>query len=148
MVWEEQQLALTFTQAGGNRDDRGGEKQAYTHIHTHRARGETGRRVGNWRLQQADGLNDNTCNIRGLTHTRGELAVRAFIEKTFYLLLSVRSSPTSIPGLLFHLLPISPCQRVSKPTHISILILPTAKLARTHTSGTPTWAHTNIHTEL
>lgn len=39
VVWEEQQLALTFTQAGGNRDDRG---EKHTDIQTHTARRERG----------------------------------------------------------------------------------------------------------
>lgn len=47
-------------------------------------------------FQNADGVNANTCTIRGLTHTR-ELAATA-IMGTFYFVV-VYSSPTSIPGL-------------------------------------------------
>lgn len=82
-------------------------------------------------------------------HTHGELAATSFIY-TFYLLLSVHSSPTFIPGLLFfHLLSFRSCQQVSKPTHISILIIFTAKLTHKHTHiqnhGHPTERPTTNH---
>lgn len=83
--------------------------------------------VSNWRLQKADGLKDNTCNIRGLTHTHAELAVPAFIS-SFYLLLRFHSSLTVTPGLRSYLLSFRLCQRVSMPEHISNLILLAAKL--------------------
>ena len=44
-------------------DDRG-----ETHTGTHKEWEERGWRVSNWQLQKVDGLNDNTCNIRGLSH--------------------------------------------------------------------------------
>lgn len=71
-----------------------------TQTHTHTEHQESGWRVSNCQLQKVNGLNDNTCNIRRLTHTWRIGCHCLYLNLFIFFSVSIHP-PSSIPGLLF-----------------------------------------------